>query len=406
MGWWTDRRRLARFVADLSHAELVHGRRGDADVPRLPWPETLRLDADARADSLERFALATALAEAIQLHRSGIEDALLTRRALAGWVDVAQAGLERHDAELTFRTSGSTGAPRAHAHRLADLEEEAEFLARIVVGARRVVRVVPCHHIYGFLFTILVPRTLGLEERDVVDARGRSPAGVAAALRGGDVVVGHPGFWSGLVRSDARVPPGVTGVTSTAPCPDQVARGVIELGLGRLVQVYGASETAGIGWKEGVAASFELMPFWQRRGSGIARTASDGSLREATLPDEVAWHGDRLFRVEARKDEAVQVGGMNVYPAAVRRVLTRHPGVREAAVRLMRRDEGERLKAFVVPAPHVEDLAGLERSLRHWIDERLAPAERPKALRFGAALPASAAGKPMDWPLDDPSAAA
>lgn len=405
MGWWKDRATLARFVADLLHAELVHGRRSDADVPRPPWPEALRLDSDARADSLERFALATALAEAIQLHRSGIEDALLARRALAQWVDVAHAGLERHDAELTFRTSGSTGVPRAHAHRLAALEQEADFLARIVVGARRVVRVVPSHHIYGFLFTILLPRRLGLDESDALDARAGSPAGVAAMLRGGDIVVGHPGFWTGLVRSNARVPPGVTGVTSTAPCPDDVAERVLELGFARLVQVYGASETAGIGWKETAGDPFELMPFWQRHRNGIAREASDGSLLAAAMPDQVAWLGDRAFRVEARKDEAVQVGGINVYPAAVRRVLAQHPGVREAAVRLMRRDEGERLKAFVVPASHIDDLAALERSLRRWIDERLTPAERPKALRFGAMLPASATGKSMDWMLDEPSAA-
>lgn len=400
MAWWEDRRTLARFVSDLLHGELVRGRRSDADVPPLPWDEDLRLDADARADSLERFALATALSEAIQLHRSGIEDALLARRALAGWVDVARTGLEHHDAELTFRTSGSSGAPRAHPHRLEWLEEEASFLASILGNPRRIVRVVPCHHIYGFLFTILLPRRLALGEAHVIDARAASPAGVASALQAGDLVIGHPAFWKAFVRAEGRIPEGVTGVSSTAPCPPEVAEAARSLGLARFVEIYGASETAGIGWREAPCAPFQLMPSWRRSADSIVRSDARDTGRARALPDHVTWQDDRHFAIDTRKDEAVQVGGHNVYPGAVQRVLAAHPDVRQAAVRLMRPEEGERLKAFVVPARSVDDLVALERSLRGWIEERLSPAERPKALRFGESLPTNAMGKPADWPAD------
>ena len=71
----------------------------------------------------------------------------------------------------------------------------------------------------------------------------------------------------------------------------------------------------------------------------------------------------------------------------------------QAAVRLMRPEEGVRLKAFVVP----KDGAGTEQEphlqLWAWIDRELAPPERPKALRFGPALPMTPEGKAADWSL-------
>ena len=50
-----------------------------------------------------------ALAEALQMHESGIEDYLLVRQTLGDWRHIAHTSLSRFSARLTFRTSGSTG---------------------------------------------------------------------------------------------------------------------------------------------------------------------------------------------------------------------------------------------------------------------------------------------------------
>jgi acyl-coenzyme A synthetase/AMP-(fatty) acid ligase len=78
--------------------------------------------------------------------------------------------------------------------------------------------------------------------------------------------------------------------------------------------------------------------------------------------------------------------------------LLAHPLVDDAAVRLMRADEGQRLKAFVVPRPAAG--AGFTQELRAWIDARLAPMERPKAITLGPQLPQGALGKPADWSIN------
>jgi long-chain acyl-CoA synthetase len=92
----------------------------------------------------------------------------------------------------------------------------------------------------------------------------------------------------------------------------------------------------------------------------------------------------------------VQVGGINVFPAFIADRLSKQPGVRDAAVRLMRSDEGTRLKAFIVPEPDT-DLTALRSNLQTWIGATLPVAERPMAITFGTSLPIGMMSKAADW---------
>ncbi|WP_143325626.1 AMP-binding enzyme [Caballeronia sordidicola] len=73
-----------------------------------------------------------------------------------------------------------------------------------------------------------------------------------------------------------------------------------------------------------------------------------------------------------------------------------HPEIADASVRLMRPDEGVRLKAFVVPRDP-SGIAELRTSLEAWLRDRLTSLELPKAITFGASLPKNGMGKCMDW---------
>ncbi len=149
----------------------------------------------------------------------------------------------------------------------------------------------------------------------MLDIRARSPAALRALLRPGDLVVGHPAWWTAVARGlPGGLPGDVAGVTSTAPCPEATARAVTDSGLARLVQVYGSSETAGIGWREAPDAPYELLPGWLRGQDALIR--GDEAV---AWPDHVEWVDARRFRVLGRRDGAVQVGGVNVHPRRVRR---------------------------------------------------------------------------------------
>jgi 4-coumarate--CoA ligase (photoactive yellow protein activation family) len=288
-------------------------------------------------------------------------------------------------------------------HALATLQQEVAHLATLFPGRRRLLAAVPAHHVYGFLFTVLLPARLGLAGDAVLDLRASTPAWLARGAQAGDLIVGHPDFWQAVARAVPALPADVVGVTSTAPCRDEVAQAVLDAGLVRLVQVYGASETAGIGARASHREPYALFPYWRFDADDAGclwRALPAGGERAARLQDALVACDERHFRLGARHDHAVQVAGRNVFPARVREVLLRHPGVADASVRLMRPQEGTRLKAFVVPRDTAQPGDELLEDLRLWIDRELATAERPKALRIGARLPVSASGKAQDWELE------
>ena len=391
---------LACFVTDLVAAELAQLRPGSLQLPDRPWAADLALDERGLGlDSLERLSVASALSEALHLDESGIEDTLLAKRFFGEWLDVASDGLDVFDARLTFRTSGSSGVAKACSHALADLLQEVEHLAGRFTGIRRVLSAVPAHHMYGFLHSVLLPDRLDCPE--VIDVRHMTPHALSAVLQSGDLMISHPAHWSVLAKYLRHLPPGVHGVTSTAHCPDALATQLKDIGLESLVQVYGSSETAGIGIRQSAGAPFQLMPFWSRDpadGSGLVRTSADGSLSPHPVQDHLEWLNDRQFSVVGRLDEAVQVGGTNVFPSRVREVLLAHPQVSDAAVRLMTSEASSRLKAFVVPAAGTDVVALIPELLR-WTETRLSVPERPKAFSVGDQLPRNALGKLTDWSL-------
>ncbi|VXC02939.1 AMP-binding protein [Massilia sp. 9I] len=403
--WWTARAALLRFVADLVAGELAALRHAPLVQPGT-WMETMSLEEELGLDSLEFLHIAGALSGALQMQHSGIEDYLLARRTLGDWVDIAAAALQHRDSELRFSTSGSTGQPKHCLHALDRLEQEAATLAALFPGRRRLLVAVPSHHIYGFLFSQLLPRHLGLAPDQVCGIRARLPSQLAQLAQPGDLVVGYPQFWQAAVQAAPGFAEDVMGVTSTAPCPDPVAAASADAGLAALIQVYGSSETGGLGWRTSHLDPYRLLPYLARTGADsgesslVQRSLPDGRTERLRAQDHLEWQDERSFVVGARHDGAVQVGGVNVFPARVRDVLLAHPDVADAAVRLMRPDEGNRLKAFVVPHPaSVADAAFLAR-LRAWIDARLAAPERPKALSTGAALPSTAMGKAADWTIE------
>jgi acyl-CoA synthetase (AMP-forming)/AMP-acid ligase II len=106
---------------------------------------------------------------------------------------------------------------------------------------------------------------------------------------------------------------------------------------------------------------------------------------------------DGSLRITDRLKDMFVVGGFNTYPAEIEQVITRHPGVSEAAVvgvpdsRL-----GEVGLAFVVPRPGA---SVTEEEIIGFCRERLANFKVPRAVRFVQTLPRNAAGKVLKFQL-------
>lgn len=394
--WWRDELVLTRFVSDLVASELAHLRPGQAVIQPPAWPAGMELGTGGLGlDSLELVTIATALTQTLHLHRSGIEDYLLARRRLGDWVTIAAKGLSIHSDRVTFHTSGSTGTPKACCHDLEALVREVAVHARNLGSFRRVIGLVPSHHIYGFLFTILLPRQLGAQ---FMDGRGRLPGRVVADLGPGDLLVGVPEQWAALSRSGAAIPPGVTGICSTGPMDPDLYQRLIDQGL-CLIEVYGSSETGGIGWRRSPLQPFHLLDTLSLSSDGTSLDRGwDGN--KVMLQDRLAISDPGTcpssFRLAGRKDGAIQIGGINIFPDQVAAALRSHPAVAAASVRPMPVPGGIRLKAFIVPDVNA-DTDTLVAALTAWADEHLRPQERPRSWTLGAALPTTPMGKQADW---------
>ncbi|MGL4239969.1 MAG: 4-coumarate--CoA ligase [Beijerinckiaceae bacterium] len=393
-----------RLVVSLIAEEISRLRQREVPpAESLGWTDAIALGEEGSGslglDSLGRIDVAGRLNQFFHLHEVGIEDYLLIEKTIGRWCAIVAKSEEIGWSRVTFQTSGSTGQPKTCTHDLADIAAEVQEQIEVFRRPRRIVSLVPPHHIYGFIFTILLPEALGV---DVLDARALSPGQLRAALRQGDLLVATPHLWRYLAMSLGGFPEGVAGATSTAPMPKDLAIELRASGLHRLVEVYGSSETSGIGWRDDPDAPFTLYAAWDVSAdrAAISRRRPDGSFSEPfPFVDEVAFDGPRRLRPVGRRDGAVQVGGVNVFPARVKQVLEELDGVAAAAVRTFAAGGDaarQRLKAFIVPAPGADTVA-LEDAIRDHAATRLSAVERPAAYAFGDALPVNAMGKLADW---------
>jgi 4-coumarate--CoA ligase (photoactive yellow protein activation family) len=302
---------------------------------------------------------------------------------------------------LVFSTSGSTGVPKQCIKEVDWLVQETRFLAELFQAGRRVVGLVPAHHIYGFLFTVLLPELLQVP---IVDLDAMSLGALTRLLRSGDILVGFPFLWKKCGEIRTTYPAGITGVTSTGPCPPEVIARAMEGGLARMAEIHGSTETGGLGYRFDPSEPFRLMDHW-------LPPAANGALQRVhplgkepvsfSLPDVLAWDDARHYRPSGRKDNAVQVAGINVYPDRIRQVLMQHPLVADAAVRPMGPEEGDRLKAFIVTTEPIASRKSFCRELREYAARILSTPEIPRSFTIGPTIPRNRLGKDADWDAAD-----
>lgn len=307
-------------------------------------------------------------------------------------VDYAYASYLKNR-QMVFLTSGSTGTPKPCVHTSRMIWEEARGIAPLFSGVSRVVSLVPANHSYGFTFTVILPHMLNVPSVCLPAIPTQS---WHSLLQDGDLVVGFPLFWNYWLRCENSFPPGVQVLSSTAPCPAETVEGLLAGGATAFTEIYGSSETGAIGFRHRADVPFEIFPFWdisRKEKEPMIKRRSGGEW--VSLPDHVMMKNERRVYPLARVDDCVQVAGINVYPKQVERVLAAHPAVKACRVRLMRPDEGERLKAFLV----LNEGYGPEHLgiIRTFLSQRLTVHEMPRTFTFGEMLPVSGIGKDADW---------
>ncbi len=296
-------------------------------------------------------------------------------------------------------TGGSTGRPRVWSKTPANLFGEARLLAqRFAIGPEDVfLASVPPLHIYGLLFSVVLPLVAGGR---VVAASPVLPAEIAAALerQRPTVFVSGPAHYRALRRSDLRAP-GLRLAFSSGGMLDAAdgARFSEHTGVG-VSEVYGSTETGGIAVRQRAAGESEWSPLagvrWALAGDRLAVDSAHLSPGLDRNPAGLYVTGDRAapggagrFVLLGRADGIVKVGGKRVDLLEVEQKLRAVPGVDDACV--LARERPGRLAEIVALVVSTRD----ETALRQALADQLPPPAMPRRLLRLDAIPTTGAGK-------------
>ena len=346
-------------------------------------------------DSLALLELILATNRFFQLHRTGIEDYLLVHRDVGAWIDL----IEKHhqmvgdDLAFGFATSGSVGTPKSVLHSAADLwiEIRAQIAGPFadLPETGRILSLVPAHHIYGFLFGCVLPDFL---QREMIDLHRSGPTAAFRTARTGDLVIGTPVHWEHLGASRLRFDEGVFGVTSAGASTRATWCSAETANLFRLTEIFGSTETGGLGSRTGPDEDFTLLRHLSCQKDAVIRDHDQALL---PLQDQLEWKKARQFRVCGRIDKSVKVAGVNVSPAQIERLILQLPEIKAVAVR----PGAQRLKFFVVPRDPIIDTDWLGNAIRTHLRNTAVAAALPESITFGPDIPRNAMGKNQDWPV-------
>lgn len=396
----------------------------------------LRLAAALQARGVQRVALyledAAELAIALLgAWRAGVQVLLpadaqaQTRQRLSAQVDLWLDDLTDLDAKplpgarlrpehcrLTLCTSGSSGEPKLIDKSLAQLANEVEALERLWgqnLGQATVLGSVACQHIYGLLFRLLWPLCAGrplyrralpfpedLQQASLSQTDFAWVASPALLKRMGDNL-----DWSALSCVKQVF-------SSGGELPSEAAESLHER-LGQWpTEIYGSSETGGIGWRQGDTA---WQPFpgveLSLDETGALRIASpylpEGHIEQSADAAEIG--ADGRFVLRGRLDRIVKLEEKRISLPMLEQALISHDWVTDARLGVIQ--EGRAFLGAVlalspngVHALRNQGRRSVTETLRRHLAEHCEAVALPRRWRLLLELPYSSQGKLAQSQID------
>ncbi|MBI1364375.1 MAG: hypothetical protein GC153_00265 [Alphaproteobacteria bacterium] len=375
---------IARVIAGLIADELSWRFKRHTDFLTLAsWTADAPIESGGIGlGAEERAACARRCARFFGIDAASLGAAPASR--IADWAALISREIRRSLRSFSFTAAGRDSATESVSHAAADIFGDAAAAANILYGRRRLISLVAPHGLVAFEVTVLTPN---LQHIPVIDARGMAPDALAKTLAFGDVVVATPTLWRYMIREGVTAPNNAMGVLFGEAMTPDLAAELRKAGFGTLRELYGSTETGLVGWRDSSTEPFMLFDHWRREGESLARRTPGGDTRLFTPMDALQWTSDTAFRLGARRDGAVQVGAVNVFPGRIAAVIKQHRAVDDCRVRVMRRDGGlNRLVARIVLNPEVAPTEQTARDIDAWCRRELRPEERPRIYNFELSL--------------------
>ena len=304
-------------------------------------------------------------------------------------------------------TGGSTGKPKTWTKTPRNLLAEAAFLAHAFTVDQNdtILATVPPNHIYGLLYSVLVPL---LTSAQVCNQTPAFPNEIDSLLdrTGATILISIPAHYRALKNHPVkrhRLRTAFSSAGALAPEDDQAffdATGVT------ITEVYGSTETGGIALRRRTASQPGLVPFscvdWRIDRESLhvrsdflspeLETDAHGFYPTADRAEAETTAG---FRLLGRSDGIVKVAGKRVDLMNIQQLLQQTPGVTDAYVFARKSGQGRENEILALAAGQTSAA-----ELRTRLQQRLEPYALPRSIKVVAQMPVSAVGKYDRAPIE------
>jgi acyl-coenzyme A synthetase/AMP-(fatty) acid ligase len=316
---------------------------------------------------------------------------------------------------VTLFTSGTTGQPTRVDKVARQLLGEAELLASAfeLGPASVVLATVPASHLYGLLFSLLVPYRAGacfvretpflpsavwdsvemLGVSDLVTVPTHLRALVSAVPRGSAVQLGTAEELSSAVKRGTTL---CRVFSSGAVLEPALAAAFVSGSGASVIDVLGSTESGGIALREpATSETYRVLPGVRVETNPDGRMLlSSPFLENPSVPTLLA---DRVsltdggFRFEGRADGVFKIGGKRIAVQDLERLARALPGVEDAAVLMVETESSRGHEPWLLLA--APDAQWTLERVREALDPHLDAVVLPRRLRVLGRLPRNALGK-------------
>lgn len=375
-----SREQIASIAASLTIDELglKFNRHIDTQTGAAWFAETALFDNGAELSVEEADACFERIRRFFGCENAkGVTDKAAT---FGDWADSVTAAISKRLVRFSFSAAGDEA--REYSHRADAIFADAAAVANLLYGRRRILFLVAPHSLIGFTLALLTPNLL---QAPSIDVRGMAPHELKKFLAFGDALIATPSLWRYVISQGIYAPDNAMAVFFGEPMTTDLAAEIRKAGFGAQREIYGSTEHGLIGWRDVPSDPFALFDQWRRQGADLRRTFPSSGYVDVTPMDLLAWEGDRRFRLSGRRDGAVQIGAVNVFPMRIARKIAEHPEIARCEIRVSRHQTGaDRLIATIELKSGAPPSESTARSIDSWCRARLRPYERPRLYSFAA----------------------